>query len=89
MAMDRRDSDHGQLPEQDVEPGRLGDQACEAEARKKALAISPRAFDPRGAQVRGDRVHAVKTVERRTPPPIGSDAHPPLEDAPGSYVRGA
>ena len=25
--------------------------------------------------------------ERRDPPPLGSDAHPPLEDAPGSYVR--
>ena len=26
--------------------------------------------------------------ERREPPPTGSEAHPPLEDAPGSYVRG-
>ena len=25
--------------------------------------------------------------KRREPPPLGSDAHPPLEDAPGSYVR--
>ena len=25
--------------------------------------------------------------ERREPPSLGSDAHPPLEDAPGSYVR--
>jgi polyhydroxyalkanoate synthase subunit PhaC len=25
--------------------------------------------------------------ERQAPPPMGSDAHPPLEDAPGSYVR--
>jgi polyhydroxyalkanoate synthase len=25
--------------------------------------------------------------ERREPPPLGSDAYPPLEDAPGSYVR--
>ncbi len=26
--------------------------------------------------------------ERREPPPLGSTAHPPLEDAPGTYVRG-
>ena len=26
--------------------------------------------------------------ERRDPPPMGSEAHPPLEDAPGTYVRG-
>jgi polyhydroxyalkanoate synthase len=26
--------------------------------------------------------------ERREPPPTGSEAHPPLEDAPGSYVHG-
>ena len=26
--------------------------------------------------------------DMRTPPPPGSSSHPPLEDAPGSYVRG-
>ena len=31
---------------------------------------------------------AARGGERRDPPPLGSEAHPPLEDAPGTYVRG-
>ena len=30
---------------------------------------------------------AERAGEKQTPPPIGSDAHPPLGDAPGEYVR--
>jgi len=30
---------------------------------------------------------AERSGERREPPPVGSEAHPPIADAPGSYVH--